>query len=116
MRFLDFSFGRLQIDDTVYVHDVVIDRGKIRKRDKKPSKKFRSEFAHTPLSVKEDIPWKCRRLVVGTGANGGLPVMKDVKREAGERKIELLILPTAQAIEMLNKGLDDTNAVLHITC
>jgi hypothetical protein len=116
MRFRDFCFGSLKIDDIVYEHDVVIDRGKIRQRDKKPSKKFRDEFTHTPLSVKEDIPWKCRRLIVGTGAHGGLPVMKDVKREAEERKIELLVLPTAQAIKMLNQDIDDTNAVLHITC
>src|ERR1039458_6700663 len=93
MRFRDFRFGSLQIDDTIYGHDVVVDRGKIRKRDKKPSKKFRDEFAHTPLSVKEDIPWKCRRLVVGTGAHGALPVMKEVKREAEERKIKLFVLP-----------------------
>jgi hypothetical protein len=116
MRFHDFSFGSLQIDDTVYEHDIVIDRGKIRKRSKKPSRKLRNEFAHTPLSVKGDIPWKCRRLVVGTGAHGRLPVMKDVKREAEERGIELLFLPTPQAIEMLNKNIDDTNAVLHVTC
>jgi len=116
MRFCDFCFGSIKIDDIVYEHDVVIDRGKIRKRDKKLSKKFRDEFAHTPLSVKEDIPWKCRRLIVGTGAHGGLPVMKDVRRKAEERKIELFVLPTAQAIEMLTKDMDNTNAVLHVTC
>ena len=116
MRFHDFSFGSLRIDDTLYEYDVVVDRGKIRKRNKKPSKKFRDEFAHTPLSVKEDIPWKCHRLIVGTGAHGGLPVMKDVNREARERGVELLVLPTAQAIEKLNENLEDTNAVLHITC
>ena len=42
--------------------------------------------------------------------------MKDVKREAEKRKIELSVLPTAQAIEMLNEDIDDTNAVLHVTC
>ena len=116
MRFHDFCFGSLQIDDTVYEHDVVVDHGKIHKRNKKPSKKFRDKFAHTPLSVEEDIPWKCRRLVVGTGAHGGLPVMEDVRREAQERGVELFVLPTPQAIEMLNKDIDDTNAVLHVTC
>jgi hypothetical protein len=35
----------------------VIDRGEIRKRKKTPSKKFRDEFSHTPLSVEEGIPW-----------------------------------------------------------
>jgi len=116
MRFHDFCFGSLQIDDTVYEHDVVVDHGKIHKRNKKPSKKFRDKFAHTPLSVEEDIPWKCRRLVVGTGAQGGLPVMEDVRREAQERGVKLFVLPTPQAIEMLNKDIDDTNAVLHVTC
>jgi len=116
MRFHDFTFGSLRIDDTIYAHDLVIDRGKIRKRDKKPSKKFRGEFAHTPLSLQEKIPWKCRRLVVGTGAHGSLPVMDEVKREAEERGVELFVLTTAQALEMLNKHSDDTNAILHITC
>jgi hypothetical protein len=114
-RFEDFSFGYLRIDGVTYGHDVVIDRGEVRKRKKKPSKKFRDRFGHTPLSVKEKIPWKCRRLVVGTGT-GALPVMNEVKREAKRRKIELLILPTAQAIEVLERQNDETNAVLHVTC
>ena len=70
--------------------DVVIDRSEIRKRKKKPSKAFRDQFGHTPLSIEEDIPWECRRLVIGTGAHGGLPVMDAVKREAKRRKVELL--------------------------
>jgi hypothetical protein len=44
----------------------VIDRGRIRKRKKKPSKRFRDKFGHTPLSIKEEVPWKCRQLVIGT--------------------------------------------------
>ncbi len=116
MRFRDFSFGSIRIDGTTYEHDVVIDRGEVRKRKKKPSKKFREEFGHTPLSVEEEIPWKCQRLVIGTGAFGSLPVMKDLKLEAKRRKIELLILPTAQALEELEKNPDGTNAVLHVTC
>ena len=56
MHFDSFSFGSIQIDGTVYEHDVVIDRGEIRKRKKKPSKKFRRDFEHTPLSIAEDIP------------------------------------------------------------
>src|SRR5436853_4495406 len=98
MRFEDFSFGSIKIDKITYEHDVVIDRGEIRRRKKKPSKKFREEFGHTPLSVEEDIPWKCRRLVIGTGA-GALPVMEQVKNEARRREIELTIVPTVEAIK-----------------
>ena len=115
MRFEDFRFGSIRIDGVTYGHDVVIDGGEVTKRKKKPSKKFRDEFGHTPLSLEEKIPWKCRRLVVGTGT-GRLPVMEDLKREAKRRKIELLILPTVQAIKVLERDAAKTNAILHVTC
>ena len=59
---------------------MVIDRGEIRKRRKAPSKQFREDFGHTPLSIEEDIPWKCARPVIGTGACSSLPVMNGVKQ------------------------------------
>lgn len=117
MLFEEFSFGSVRIDGVSYEDDVVIDRGKVRKRNKKPSKEFRESFGHTPLSALEEIPWKCRRLIVGTGAQGGLPVMKEVKREARHRGIKLVILPTAEAIAALKKeDLSHANAILHVTC
>ena len=115
MKFQQFSFGQIRIDGVEYGYDVVIDRGKIRKRKKEPSKKLREAFGHTPLSLEEKIPWKCRRLVVGTGG-GALPVMDEVKREAKRRKVELLILPTEEAMGLLNKEAEKTNAILHVTC
>ena len=103
------------LDGVTYQHDVVIDRGEVRKRKKKPSKQFRDAFGHTPLSMEEDIPWKCRRLVIGTGA-GALPVMEEVKREAQRRKIKLIIRPTLEAIQKLEENPAATNAILHVTC
>jgi len=115
MRFEKFSFGSIRIDGVTYNRDVVIDRGDVRKRKKKPSKKFRDEFGHTPVSVDEKIPWKCRRLVIGTGT-GALPVMDDVKTEAKRRKIAFIVLKTTDAIEELKKHPKETNAILHVTC
>src|SRR5215467_12872666 len=115
MCFEAFSFGSIRIDGVTYEHDVVIDRGQVRKRKKKPSKQFRDEFGHTPLSLKEKIPWKCRQLVVGTGT-GALPVMEEIKTEARRRKIKLVILPTKEAVKKLKQEPDGTNAVLHVTC
>jgi hypothetical protein len=115
MRFEQFSFGSIQIDGITYDHDVVIDRGEIRKRKKKPSQKFRDAFGHTPVSIEEEIPWRCRRLVIGTGT-GALPVMDQVRREAQRREIELVIVPTARAIDLLKQQSVDTNAILHVTC
>ncbi|MGH2589985.1 MAG: MTH938/NDUFAF3 family protein [Actinomycetota bacterium] len=116
MRIDQFTFGSIRIDGVVYEHDVVIARGRVRKRKKKSSKPFRDSFGHTPVSIEEDIPWDCRRLVVGTGANGALPVMDEVKREATRREVELLTVPTSEAIRALRAGPKDTNAILHVTC
>jgi hypothetical protein len=116
VRFSRLHFGSITIDGVTYTHDVIIDRGRIAKRTKKPSKKFRKDFGHTPISVEEKLPWKCRRLIIGTGNYGSLPVMEDVKCEAHRRKIELLVLPTDEAVTALLKEPKDTNAVLHITC
>jgi len=116
MRIEGFAFGSIRINGADYKRDVVIDRGRIRERSKKPSKAFRAGYGHTPLSINEKIPWKCRRLVVGTGVNGALPVMAEVKREAARRKVELVSMKTPAAIEALNKQPRGTNAILHVTC
>jgi hypothetical protein len=116
MNFGKFHFGAIEIDGVTYERDVVIDRDRIRKRKKKPSKKFREEFGHTPVSVEEEIPWKCKRLIVGTGRYGSLPVMNEVKLEARRRKVALLILPTDEAIQTLANQPEGTNAILHVTC
>jgi hypothetical protein len=114
-RFEEFSFGSIRIDGVTYENDVLIDRGEVRKRKKKLSKKFREKFGHTPVSTEEIIPWKCKRLVIGTGT-GALPVMDEVKKEAKRRHVDLLMLPTAEAIEELRKNPKHTNAILHVTC
>lgn len=116
MRFGRFAFGSIEVDGTTYEHDLVIDRGTIRKRRKGPSKLLRSTYGHTPLSLDEDIPWECERLVIGSGAAGSLPVVDGFADEATRRGVELTILPTAEAIHELEGAASTTNAILHVTC
>jgi len=116
MKIDNFTFGSIEIDGTTYEYDVIIDRGDIAKRKKKASKPQRAQFGHTPLSLHEEIPWKCKRLVIGSGAHGALPVMRDVEREAEKRKVKLVVLPTCEAIAELNENMKGTNAILHVTC
>ena len=73
MQFTGYSFGSIRVDGVTYGHDLIIDRGKVRKRKKATSQKFRAAYGHTQLSAEEDIPWRCRRLVIGPGAAGALP-------------------------------------------
>jgi hypothetical protein len=116
MRIDQFTFGSIRIDGVIYRHDVVIAGGRVRKRKKKPSRPFHDVFGHTPVSIEENIPWDCRRLVVGTGAGGALPVMDEVKQEAARREVELLTVPTSEAIRAMQAEPEDTNAILHVTC
>ena len=116
MRIDRFAFGTIRIDGETYDQDVVIDRGEVRLRKKKPSKQVRDQFGHTPLSIEEKIPWKCERLVIGTGAQGALPVMPEVLEEAKRRGVELTAVRTDKAISLLHDAGPDTNAVLHVTC
>ena len=54
--------------------------------------------------------------MIGTGDSGSLPVMAEVEEEARRRDVQLVVVPTSEAVEVLNEGMQDTNAVLHLTC
>lgn len=121
MKIKATHFGSIIIDGVEYKKDIILDRGKILKRDKKRSKKYKDEFdGHTPLTKKENIPWDCKILVIGTGYYGSLPVSDDFKQEAEKRGVELKVLKTPEAVDFLNKfnkeDLKEINAILHLTC
>jgi hypothetical protein len=111
------AFGEIEVQDERYDYDVVIDAGKVRKRKKSPSKQFREESGHTPLSIKEEIPWGGSQLIVGTGAYGRLPIMAEVRQEAERRGIKLVAVPTEEACKLLRDlKAKETYAILHTTC
>ena len=111
------GFGEIEIDGARYTDDLVVVHGAIRKRDKGPSKAKKARFGHTPLTAKEAIPWDCQTLIIGTGAYGRLPVTRKVYRAAEEKGVELVVVPTAQACELLARADPAiTNAILHVTC
>ncbi|HHJ51982.1 MAG TPA: hypothetical protein ENJ89_02200 [Caldithrix abyssi] len=114
MEVQSLEFGRLQIDGRVYTEDIVIDGQKIQPRRKDASRKYKHRYGHTPLSAEENIPWQCKRLVIGSGIYGSLPVMPEVEQRAEQLGVELLVIPTRDAIKYLNEP--DTNFVLHLTC
>ncbi len=110
------GFGSITIEGTHFDHDVVIERGTVRERDKSPSR-AKKLGGHTPLSADEQLPWGGTKLVIGTGYSGRLPVLGEVELEAIHRKVELVVLPTAEACAFLRKvEAAKVHAVLHLTC
>jgi len=110
------GFGSIVVSGRRFDHDVMICDGIVTPRDKEPSRP-RSRGGHTPLTAAEDLPWTQPRLVIGSGDSGRLPIDDDVRAEAAERGVELIVLPTAEACELLRRmEPDQANAVLHVTC
>ena len=111
------GFGSLEVEGREYEYDIVIEGGRVRRRKKKPSKPYRSEFGHTPLSAEEELPWDGSRLIIGTGVYGSLPIMHEVTEEAGRRRVDLTAIPTGDACRLIS-GTDrrEVHAVLHVTC
>lgn len=111
------NFGTIVVDGQRYDHDVVIEAGQLRARDKGPSKALKGRFGHTPLSADESLPWSKSTLVIGSGYSGRLPVMPEVAEEAQNQGVDLVVLPTADAVGFLNQNdVAEMNAILHVTC
>ncbi len=60
-------------------------------------------------------------MIIGTGVEGRLPVTPEVVEEARRRGVELLVLRTEEACARLSAAhdatdVDETAAVLHVTC
>lgn len=110
-------FGEVELDGHRYRRDVVIEGGRVSRRHKRASREFRDRFGHTPLTLEEAIPWRCRRLIVGTGAEGRLPIMDDVREQARKMGVDLIAVPTEEACRLLSRpDSGDTAAILHVTC
>ena len=95
----------------------MIEKGAVRKRKKKPSKPFREQFGHKPLSAQEAIPWGGKQLIVGTGAYGRLPIMPEVYEAARQQQVEIVVVPTEEACCLLRTfPSQKVYAILHVTC
>lgn len=110
-------FGAIEIDGQQYDYDLVIDAGTISKRRKKPSREFKQQFGHTPLSAGEVLPLDGTQLIIGTGAYGRLPIMDGVYAAAQQCSVEIVAVKTPEACELISTLPDDKiNAILHLTC
>jgi hypothetical protein len=108
------SFGSITIDGDTYTKDIIVKSGRIKKRKKSESKKYRGRFGHTPLSPDENIPWKCRILIVGAGHSSSLPVMKELFEFASHKGVKIKVMSTPEAARHINDN--HTNLILHLTC
>ncbi len=110
----DYRFGRVKIGGKPYHRDVLIIEDEIL------SPWVRQE-GHSLCP--DDLAWVVSRrprvLVIGTGAFGRLRVPEETREWLRSRGIELIVLPTAEAVEEYNRRAAAAERVacgLHLTC
>ncbi len=108
------SFGRVWFDNVEYDHDVWVGL------DNKPRRR-ESVGSHHLLSREELEKYlsdDVEVVVFGTGQDGVARVSSDAEVLAREKGIQIISLPTPQAIEKYNDLCNQkkTIAVIHVTC
>jgi hypothetical protein len=112
------GFGWIEIGGIRFGHDVIIHAdGRVSKRKKKASKKFRDRFGHTPLS-EEELGFladeKPEIVYVGSGQYGDLPVTPDAGTLIAS--FHGVLMPTPEILPVLEKEQRRFVAILHVTC
>jgi hypothetical protein len=115
---LETGFGWVRVGTTMYDHDIIIHAdGEISKRKKKASKSLKWEYGHTPLSEHE-LGFlegeKARRVFIGTGNSGALPLTPGALRLL--EKYHAVVLPTPEVLPLIEAERGPFVAILHVTC
>jgi len=119
--FQENKFGMVKFRDKKYRYDVIVHLDEsIEKRNKDPSKrkygtshKLSAEEVRGLLAEDPDV------LVVGCGQYGVLKVGEDAIKLLSTKKVELVDLPTQQAIDEFNRLKNQgrkVTAIVHVTC
>ena len=113
-----FNFGSIVIDGKQYAYDVVIrPDGTVKERE--ASKTMFGSHDIRKGEVEELSKTKPEAIIVGTGTSGMATVSRDAQSYAREVKLNLVVLPSSEAIEKLNQLVDEGKrvaALIHITC
>ena len=111
-------YGWVEIDHVRYDHDVIIHAdGSVTKRSKKPSKKYKKQYGHTPLShdelsfLEREAP---QRIFIGTGQYGDLPITPEA--QALLKNYESCIRPTPEILDLIEDEVHPLVAIIHVSC
>jgi hypothetical protein len=108
-----YSFGHIRIDEIDYEHDVIITPEGI-------TPHWWRKVGHevSIFDLAEGLALRPRRLIIGTGAEGACRVLGEVEAYCAAQGIELIAVPTPEAVAEFNTLEDSSQTVcaLHLTC
>jgi len=108
-----YSFGHIKIDGKEYTGDIIITPKEVR-----PEWWRKEGHNISVFDLAECLTPLPERLIIGTGARGMCEVETEVEAYCHQNGIELIAVPTPEAVVEYN-SLEDkskTVAALHLTC
>ena len=119
MDFGKFHFGRIEIDGVTYERDVVIDRGRIRKRKKKLSKAVYGT-SHTISLAEAKYVYRhgegAQTLIIGGGQYGRVELSPEAAEYLARKRCDVVLLPTPEVIATWNEAKGKVIGLFHVTC
>jgi hypothetical protein len=108
------EFGYITVDDKTYSSDVFIYwNGKVENAEIDVRHLLTLKQAKKTLDKKPEI------LLVGSGEDGYFEVSDEVMHVCQNKKIQLIVMPTPEAIKKFNELIDKNKkiiAFIHVTC
>ena len=111
-------FGLITIEGRVFTHDVLIQRdGQVKKRKKKLSKAIYGTSHTLSLDEAKHLYEKgVTRLIIGSGQHGMVVLADEATRYFKEKKCQVELRPTPEAIQAWNDAEGAVIGLFHITC
>ncbi len=111
-------FGVITVDGSDIDHDVLIRlSGKVGKRKKKLSKAVYGT-SHTMSRAEAEYIYEkgARRLIIGSGQHGMVTLSPEAADYFREKKVEVDLSPTPEAIHRWNRAEGAIIGLFHVTC
>jgi hypothetical protein len=111
-------FGAITSDGKIYQHDVVVRlSGEVVKRKKKLSKKL---YGTSQVLSKDEAKFLfekgCDQVVIGSGQMGNVHLSPEAEAYFERKGCEVVLKPTAAAIQMFNRSRAKRIGLFHVTC
>ena len=118
MKIEKTTFGTITIDEKTYEHDVVVRlSGEVVKRKKKLSKKlYGTSHVLSEGEARFLFEKGCDRIVIGSGQMGNVHLSPEAEAYFERRGCEVVLKPTAEAIQMFNRSRARRIGLFHVTC
>lgn len=112
------KFGNITIKGKTYEHDVMINlQGEVSKRKKKLSKeKFGTSHKISRQEAEYIYQEGADKLIIGTGQTGFVELSDEAAGFLDQKKCQVELLPTPDAIKKWNRAGDGTIGLFHVTC